>query len=607
MVGRFSDLSTYKEIVKSKDFIRVFIGSILIPIALVLDGRINYLREGLLILSIIINGLPIVKEAFLGLIKKKVNVDELVSIAIAACLINGYYLEGAIVSAIMVIGALIEESVSDSARKEIEKLISIVPETGEVESDGKVVIKKIEDIVVGETVVIKSGEIIPLDGVVKSGNTWVDESSITGESIPVSKGLGSTVSAGTLNQQGFIKIEVTKVGEDSTINKVIKLVENAENSDIDSSRIVDKYAKWFTPVILLISVATYIVTRDITRATTVLIVGCPCSFLLTGPVTTVAAIGRAAKAGILVKGGKYLENAAKTDALYFDKTGTLTNGKPVVVSINNKLEYKKEDVIFYAATLEQASTHPLARSIIDRAKEMDIPLIEASEIENIPGTGIKGVVDGKSVFISMNTSTFDNSNSSVKVELDGTVIGTIDFNDDPRPEAKKMISKAKELGVSNFTILSGDHENAVKRIAEHIGATNYHFRLKPEEKLKIIREDGAFNSVFLGDGINDAPALKASATGIAMGLRGSDVALETADIVLMNDRLEKVPFLIKLSRKMTKTIKVNILISFGINLISLALASLGMLTPILGAISHNIGSILVVMLSASLALIKEDS
>ncbi len=607
MVGRFSDLSTYKEIVQSKDFIRVFIGVIFIPIGLVLDKYINHSREVSLILSIIINGSPIVKEAIYGIIKKQVNVDELVSIAIIACLINAYYLEGAIVSAIMVIGALIEESVSDSARKEIEKLISIIPEHGEVEIDHKVVSKKIKDIITGEVLVIKPGEIISLDGIIVNGITTIDESSITGEAIPVVKKIGSEVSAGTMNQKGFIKVEVTKVGEDSTINKVIKLVQDAENGDIESSRIVDKYAKWFTPVILSIAIITYIVTRDITRSTTVLIVGCPCSFLLTGPVTTVAAIGRAAKAGILVKGGKYMEYAAHSTDFFVDKTGTLTDGNPIVESIEAISNYTKEQIIQYATSLESTSTHPLATAIIQKSKQIGIQTLEATNVTNIPGSGIKGKVDGKNVYIGISSFDTDLDKTCVAIEIDNEEVGYITFNDIPRDKAKSMVDRVKSLGINNFTILSGDHKKSVESIAKKVGATNFHHRLKPEDKLNMIINNANSNSIFLGDGINDAPALKASATGIAMGLRGSDIALETADIVLVNDKLEKIPFLIELSRKMIKTIKLNIFISFSINTISLVLASLGLLTPILGAISHNIGSILVVLLSASLALIKEDS
>lgn len=606
VVGRFSDLSVYRDIVKSKDFIKVFIGSILIPLGLIIKIYSDDIWNVVLLLSIIVNGLPIIKEAITGIIKRKVNVDELVSIAIIACIVNGYFLEGAIVSAIMVIGALIEETVSDSARKEIEKLISLTPDDAIVDLNGVETKMNIQNISIGNLVVIKAGEIFPLDGVVIEGFTTVDESSITGESLPVSKDIGSNVSAGTMNLNGYVKFKVTKIGEDSTIKKVIKLIESAENSDMDSNRIVDKYAGWFTPIILSFAIVTYIVTRDISRATTVLIVGCPCSFLLTGPVTTVAAIGRAAKAGILVKGGKYLERVAVADAIYLDKTGTLTEGTPKVVSIQAFNGFSESEVITYASAVERGSNHPLANAIIIKSKEMETPIEEAVEIETIPGNGIRGLLNKKSIFVGIGSDRNKDGHTTVEVRLDSTIIGEIALHDTPRPGAAKMLEEVKKLGIDNLTIISGDQEHAVKSVANQIGATDYHFRLKPEDKLNKVKDFNGKSLIYLGDGINDAPALKASDTGIAMGLRGSDVALETADIVLLNDRLDKIPFLIRLSRSMTKTIKANIILSFGINIISIIAASLGLLTPILGAISHNIGSILVVMISASLALIKED-
>lgn len=606
MVGRFSDLSVYRDIVKSKDFVRVFIGTILIPVGFIVKNYADNLINILLILSIVINGLPIVKTAILGIIKRKINVDELVSIAIIACLVNGYYLEGAIVSAIMVIGALIEEAVSDSARKEIEKLISLSPDYAIVDMDGIETRMNIQDISIGNLIIVKAGEIFPLDGVLTEGITSVDESSITGESLPVSKDIGCAVSAGTMNINGFVKFKVTKIGEDSTINRVIKLIESAEGGKIDSSRIVDKYASWFTPVILLIAIGTYIITRDVTRSTAVLIVGCPCSFLLTGPVTTVAAIGRAARAGIIVKGGRYLEKVAIADAVYFDKTGTLTEGTPKVVSLNPSNDFNEEDLLTYASAVERGSNHPLAGAILIKSKEFNVPVIDVDNIETIPGIGIRGLWNSTTIFVGVGSDHNSEGYTSVEVKLDNKVVGEILLHDSPREGAEKVLNDIKDLGIDDLVIISGDQEYAVRSVAKSIGATDYHFRLKPGDKLNKVKNFKGHSLIYLGDGINDAPALKASDAGIAMGLRGSDIALETADIVLLNDRLDKIPFLIRLSRRMTKTIKINIFLSFGINMVSIIAAFMGLLTPILGAISHNLGSILVVLISSSLALIKED-
>jgi Zn2+/Cd2+-exporting ATPase len=316
MIGRHADLSIYREIFRSEDFIKASFGAFLIPLSFLLPKAqlalsINLgLLDIALLLSIAVNGLPIIVEAVKGVLNKEINVDELVSIAIIACVLNGNYLEGAVVSAIMVFGALVEEAVSDGARNAIRKLVEITPKTTMVEKDGKEIEVDIKKVLVGNIVVLKAGDTIGVDGTVIEGSTSVDESSITGESIPVQKTSGDQVFAGTLCTNGFIRIRADKVGKDSTIGRIIQLVEGAEQQKTRSGKIVDTYAAWFTPVILSVAALTYLLTGDITRAITVLIVGCPCSFLLASPVTTVAAIGRAAKAGIVVKGGKYLENIA---------------------------------------------------------------------------------------------------------------------------------------------------------------------------------------------------------------------------------------------------------------------------------------------------------
>jgi Cd2+/Zn2+-exporting ATPase len=561
MVSRFADLSVYKEILKTGDFIRAALGAVLIVVALFL-GRylqvedMEFFVSLPLIASIGLNGVPIIAGAVKGLLKKKINVDELVSIAVIACLATGHFLEGAVVCAIMVFGALIEEAVSGSARKEIEKLVALTPKEAVIEDAGEerrvdIALVKTDDIVV-----VRAGEIIPLDGRVTSGSSAVDESSITGESIPVFKQEDDSVSAGTLVQDGYIKLLVTKTSENSTISKVIRLIHDAENSDIDSSRIVDRYAKWFTPVILGLAVLTWILTRDIVRATTVLIVGCPCSFLLTGPVTTVAAVGRAARAGILVKGGQYLENTAAAEAVFFDKTGTLTSGIPEVVSVEPLNGMKKEEILRFAAAVERGSSHPLGKAIVGYADAKGIEAIEADDIRTVAGAGISGRAGGREVFIG-GGGIQAGGYTTVEVRVDGTPAGVISLQDLPRKEAAGTLHALKNLGIDNLTIISGDQENAVRSVADAVGASAYRSGVKPEEKLRFVQDHYAI-MVYAGDGINDAPALKAADVGIAMGLRGSDIALETADIVLLKDRIEKLPFLVRLSRRMTVMIKFKI-------------------------------------------------
>ncbi|HCY86505.1 MAG TPA: heavy metal translocating P-type ATPase, partial [Desulfobacteraceae bacterium] len=339
MIGRYAKLNVYQEIFNQEDFFKLAGGAALIPVAMMIHALdispvagIS-LTQVILLVSVAVNGFPIVVEAVKGLIAREVNVDELVSIAIIACVLNGNFLEAAVVSAIMVFGALVEEAVSDSARDAIKKLVEVTPKTALVERGGKAVELPVEKIRPGDVLPVREGEVIAADGVVLEGRAAVQEASLTGEPLPVKKEAGDEVFAGTACAEGYIKIQAVKVGKDAAIGKIITLVQGAEQSQTKGARIVDRYAAWFTPVILSAGLITYLVTGDINRAITVLIVGCPCSFLLAGPVTTVAAVGRAARSGILVKGGQYLENIAGATLFCFDKTGTITTGQPVVTEI----------------------------------------------------------------------------------------------------------------------------------------------------------------------------------------------------------------------------------------------------------------------------------
>ncbi len=427
----------------------------------------------------------------------------------------------------------------------------------------------------------------------------MDESSITGESIPVVKKVNDPVYAGTICVDGFIKAKTVRVGEDSTIGKIIHMVREAETSKTKSASIVDRYASYFTPAILFAAILTYIITRDITRSITVLIVGCPCSFLLAGPVSTVAAIGRAAKAGILVRGGKSLENIATASGIFFDKTGTLTKGEPSVTTVSVEPGFTEKEILFFASSVEANSLHPLARGIVAKARELGCDGHVATQILSEPGSGISGVVDKKRIEIVTSDRWSELGLTAVQVIIDRKTAGYIALQDLPRSNAKEMIQAIRKAGIENIAIISGDQEAPVRRVADDVGIQEIHFCQKPQDKLSVLNAYKKGNLVYVGDGINDAPALKAADVGIAMGLKGSDAALETADIVLMNDRLDRLPLLIFFGKKMTKIIKISIAISFLINFVAVLAGSLGLLTPIMGAVMHNIGSILVVLLAAS--------
>ncbi|MCG8686978.1 MAG: cadmium-translocating P-type ATPase, partial [Desulfobacterales bacterium] len=555
MIGRYADLNVYREIFKSRDFYKFAAGAVLIPAAMIVQGREGAgisLADIILMASVLLNGGPIVIEAVKGLVERRINVDELVSIAIIACVLNQNFLEAAIVSAIMVFGALVEEAVSDSARDAIKKLIEVTPQTAVVVKNGQELEVETSRIKPGDVLIVRQGQVIAVDGRVIEGQAAVQEASLTGEPVPVRKKRGDSVYAGTSCADGFIQIETLKVGDDAAIGKIIKMVRGAEQSKTQGSKIVDRYAAWFTPVILAAALVTFFVTWDLTRAITVLIVGCPCSFLLAGPVTTVAAVGRAARSGILVKGGKYLENIARAKIFCFDKTGTLTTGCPVVTKVDVEDGWTKKEVLAMASAVEKKSLHPLAQAIVEEAETQGLLVAEASDIISRPGRGISGRVAEKTVKVETGDTQNSLGYTCVDVLIDEKKAGSICLEDRPRSEASNVISMLRKDGIGKMVMISGDSTSSVDKIAKAVGIRTWFAGQYPEDKLNTLKDFGDKDMIYLGDGINDAPALKQADTGIAMGAKGADVALETVDVVLMNDTLCQLPFLVDLSRTMAR-------------------------------------------------------
>ncbi len=642
MIGRFSRPGVYRELLQQAEFLRVIIAGILALLSFLLDRGIypasaithsfNLSEDTIATIamvfalaSVTINGLPIIWGGIKGLVQRKLNVDELVSLAIIACLVRGDFLEAAFVSFVMMLGALIEEAASNSARKSIQSLIGIAPQTATVLINGRAITKPINEVKVGEILLVKPGERIPVDAVVRKGSSAVDESSITGEAIPCEKTMGDKVYAGTLNQNGVVEIETTKVGENTTLGKVIKLVSEAEAHRPQVVRLVDRYARWFTPVILSCAGLAWLITGDVDRAITVLIVGCPCALVLAAPTATVATIGRAARAGILIKQGQFIEESARADVVLFDKTGTLTQGSPRVDNIIPAAGVDDKEVLTLAASVEKNSTHPFARAVLKAANYARVTLIKAEEVYTSIGLGVQAWVGGKqiqigSVYIGGESAmTFPvelrRSLDSIKergatplvVYRDKVPMGIISVSDQVRSSSAKTVSMLKELGIRQVGVLSGDHEKSVRIVAGSVGAKNTWSEMKPQDKHNIIKDFQASGNVvmFVGDGINDAPALASANVGIAMGAFGTDVALDTADIALMNDDISKIPFLISLGRRMNMIIKFNLAFGLIFNAAAVLASGGGFLTPIMGAVVHNIGSVIVVLCSASMAFTKE--
>jgi len=628
MIGRFSHLGTYSQLLQSSDFYKATLGGLLALSSYVIDkGHDSVSTPGitLAVASLAINGLPIIWRALKGLLHKEVNVDELVSLAIIASIFSGEFLAAAVVSFVMVLGSLIEAATSDSARKAIAALIKISPNTAHVLINDEFCTIPITEVKTGNILLVKPGDRIPVDGTIIKGITAVDESSMTGEPIPGEKKTEDTVFAGTLNQNGTIEIEATKVGEDTTLGKIIKLVAEAEAHKPHSVRLIDRYARWFTPAMLTCAGITWFITGDMSRAIAVLIVGCPCALILAAPTAIVATIGRAAKLGILVKGGIYLEDVARADVVLFDKTGTLTEGKPRVDKVVAVEGMDTKELLACAASVEQNSTHPLANAIIKAACYAKVAICCAEEMIQEIGLGVRACVNGKLVEVGnvcigggieclpvLLSAHLERSKECGATPLvvyhDKTPVGVISVMDRIRPTAKEMVEKLKILGIKRIGILSGDHEKSARLVANTVCLTDAWSELKPQDKLMVIKniQQAGSTLIFVGDGINDAPALAAANVGIAMGAAGTDVALETADIALMNDDISKIPFLIQLSRRMLRVIKWNIMFGLTFNTVAVFASGWGLLTPIMGAVVHNIGSVLVVLSSASLAFASEN-
>jgi Cd2+/Zn2+-exporting ATPase len=628
MIGRFSHKQVYRELVRSREFYRIAVAG-----ALALAGFLweryglapDWIGTASALCSVALNAVPIVWGAVKGLAERRVNVDELVSLAIIASLIQGEFLAAAVVSFVMVLGSLIEQATSESARRAIQGLIDMAPETATVMVDGLARTISLEMVRVGDLLLVKPGERIPVDGNITKGMTAVDESAMTGEPIPVEKGVGAPVCAGTLNQNGVFEMEATRVGEDTTLSKVVKLVVEAEAYKPRAVKLVDRYARWFTPAVLTSAAITWWVTGDLSRAVAVLIVGCPCALILAAPTAIVATIGRAARAGILVKGGGFLEEAGRADVILFDKTGTLTRGKPRVEAIVACDGVSSDYLLARAAGVEQNSTHPLARAVLKAAHYARVTVCRAEEMFTEIGLGVRAQVEGRLVevgsaylcggsmqipdLLRRHLETFKaNGATPLVIYEDRQPLGVMSVADQVRQTARSTIARLKSLRMERIGILSGDHEKSVRLVADSVGISDAWAELKPQDKLKVIgdfQKEGK-TVIFVGDGINDAPALAAANVGIAMGSAGTHVALETADVALMHDDIAKLPLLIRLGRRMLAVIKWNIAFGMLFNVAAVLASGTGLLTPIMGAVAHNVGSVLVVLSSASMAFVEDE-
>jgi len=600
--------------------------------------------NALMLLATLTAGFEIARRAWQGLRNRHTNIELLVTIAATGGLAIGVYWEAAAVTFLFLLGGWLEARTMSKTRDTLRELINMAPDTAIIVEDGDRTEIPARQVKEGMQVLVKPGSKIPVDGIVESGATSIDESAITGEPIPAEKQTGSEVYAGTINKNGRIYVRATKSGADTTLAKIIRRVEEAQEEKAPTQRFIERFASWYTPGIVGLSIASYLFTWNLELALTLLVIGCPGALVISTPISVITGIGNAAKKGILIKGGEYLENAGKVTAIALDKTGTLTAGKPSVTEIihfskatalagvDPEEEFQKvhtvslsdqntkslpsegEELLYWAAVAESVSEHPLAEAILTEEQSSRIP--EPDQFESHTGQGIEAVLGDDHIFVGKTEflkqkgiSISEGINKEIQnltkkgrtvvlVAHNNKLLGAIGIADQMRPDALKMISRLRENGIERIAMLTGDAQPTAEAIAEKAGITEVHAGILPEDKNDIILEmqQQGHQVAMIGDGINDAPALASADIGIAMGAAGTDVAIETADIALMSDELMNIPEALRLSSKTMSNIRQNVVIA----LVTVAALLTGVFT---GSI-HMAGGMLVHELSVMAVILN---
>ncbi len=572
------------------------------------------------IIAIAVGGYPLIKHAYIDLREKAVTADVFMALGVVAAAAIGEFRSAAIIAFFMLISEFIDSFTMEKSRKAIKDLIDMAPKTARVKKGDAEVEIPVEEVKKGNIVVVKPGEKIPVEGVIISGRGSINQAPITGESIPVEKKEGDVVYAATINQLGVLFIKVTHTGQDTTYARIIKLVEEAESSKAPVQKIADKFAAYFTPAILAIAILTFLITWKITNAIAVIVVACPCTVAIATPLAVVASMGRAAKKGIIIKGGRYLEALAKVDTIVMDKTGTVTMGDPVVTDIEGFVDHDDKEIISCAAAVERYSEHPLAKAIIKKAAEIGAAVPEPEEYRVVPGMGIEATVNGKRIILG-SRDMLRNKNivpsegvekyilekeeegkTALLLSHDGIVCGVISVADIIREGSIEAISSLKKLGFDEPIMLTGDNPRTANAIASSLGIKNVMAQLLPEEKVNKIKELISIGRsvLMVGDGINDAPALAQAHVGIAMGAVGSDAAIEASDVALMRDEWKQIPDAVMIGRKTFSIIKQNLALGIVFNLVGITLASTGILSPAMAAVAHVMPDVLVFLNSSRL-------
>jgi heavy metal translocating P-type ATPase len=562
----------------------------------------------------------LIKTALTDLIKeRKVGTEFFITVAVVVSVLGKEYLAGAVVLMIILIAEYIASASGERARASIKELIGSVPKIAIIKEDGKEKTIPIEDLKVGNIVLVKAGDKIPVDGKVIGGSGSVNQAPITGESVPQEKKAGSDVFAGTIVELGALDIEMTKAGKDTVFSRIISLVEEAESQQAPIEKLTDKVASWLIPVVFVFVGTVYFFTRDVKLVIALLIFTSPAELGLATPLVTIAAIARSAREGILIKGGKFLEELAKVTTIVFDKTGTLTVGRPTVneVEIIDK-SFNENQLVQFAAAADRRSSHPLAKAILNYAEKLNLSYGEPSDFEVVKGRGVAAVLSTQSLLlgnkafmeerkVSVLRPTTNKTDTAIFLAVDNKLAGIFYVSDTIRDNAKEMLEGLRASGVKNIVMLTGDNPETAKHVSEQIGITEFRANLLPEDKINIVKElqSAGEKVVMVGDGINDAPALVQANVGIAMGAMGTEAAMEAADIVLMEDKLEKIVRARAISKRAFKTIKENIIVGVGVvHVIGITLVLLRILGPVEAAAIHLLPDTLVFINSIKLLRVK---
>lgn len=571
------------------------------------------------LLAALLGGLPLFRRAYLDLKARLITAEVAMTIGMTAALSIGEFLSAAVIAFFMLIAEFLNEFTISKGRSAIRGLIEISPKKAVVKRNDVEVEVDIREVKQGDIVIIKSGERIPVDGIVVAGQASINQAPITGESMPVEKGVGDEVFTGTINELGLIQVKTTKVGTDTTLARIIELVEEAERSKAPIQRVADRFATYFVPLVLAVALLTFIVTRNINSSIAVVVVACPCAVALATPLAMVASVGKAAKRGIIVKGGIYLEELGRVDTVVLDKTGTLTVGKPKVTGVKGFDAHDEREILTLAAIAEKHSEHPLARSILETAEDYGIEIPEHQECQVIRGKGVIAVCDDQTLIMGNRELLKDrgidipahvesymlheeeDGRTAMLVAHDDKVCGVISVSDTLREDAVRALKELKDRGL-RLIMLTGDNPRTAQAIAKQVGIGEVFAETLPQGKVDVVRKlvESGRKVMMVGDGINDAPALAQASVGIAMGAAGTDAAIEAADIALMTDDLTRIPEAIKIGGQTFKVIKQNIATSIIFNIVGVTLASMGFLSPTMAAVAHALPDFILFLNSSQL-------